>query len=140
MYGRYSVSDWDGRQDGRTDVIAVASTRLALRAVARETLRKSTYTGWRTGGRHSNVPVCRVPLEPLPWPAPEPHRPRQTDASHHTVDTGRPAYTHKPWLTKSPAVARIAVRTGRQWPSRSSKVKDFLCHLKARVRFPIGDQ
>jgi len=37
--------------------------------------------------------------------------------------------------TKSPAVARIAERTGCQWPSRSSKVNDFyliwqgVCHF-----------
>jgi len=29
-------------------------------------------------------------------------------------------------VTRSPAIARIADRTGCQWPSRSSKVNDFL--------------
>ena len=38
-------------------------------------------------------------------------------------------------ITRNPAIARIADRTGRQWPSRSSKVNDFhlmwqgVCHF-----------
>jgi len=44
---------------------------------------------------------------------------QQTDKDRKTQksDTGK--------RTRSPAVARIADRTGCQWPSRSSKVDDF---------------
>jgi len=43
-------------------------------------------------------------------------------------------------LTRSPTVAKIADRTGCQWPWMSSKINDFLSHLERRMRFPISDR
>jgi len=78
-----------------------------------------------------NIPPCRLQVSSRRLPVLSSRQPH-THTPRTSTNTGTivwcPIHYYDlvfGWRTKSPAVAKIADRTGCQWPSRSSKVDDF---------------